>query len=126
MATAAVQLPTQPQGFTSNYNDSAPVVATKGAKLEKHHVDTVLNFFKPSEDGSPPPPTYVGRPETYERPIDTHKARIYDVTGEEDKYTLDGQGFQFVSHVSNEKDFLDDEKIKEGYYKEVDQLLKDV
>lgn len=128
MATAAVQLSTQPQGFNSNsnYNASAPLIVTKGSEIEKHYVDTVLNFFKPNDDGSPPKPAYVGRPETYERPVDTHNARIYDVTGEENKYTLDGQGFQFVSHVSDEKAFLDDEKIKDGYYKEVDQLLKDV
>lgn len=129
MATAAVQLATEPQGFTNNtsdYNNSAPLVVTEKHNPTKHDVDTTLNFFKPNEDGSAPKPAYIGRPETYERPVDTHDVKINDVTGDEDKYTLDGQGFQFVPHVSKEKSFLDDEQIKDQYYKEVDQLLKDV
>lgn len=51
---------------------------------------------------------------------------IHDVSGEEDKYTLDTYGFQFVKHASKEKGFYDVEKIKEEYYPETEQLVKDV
>ena len=49
---------------------------------------------------------------------------IHDVSGEEDQYTLDSHGFQYVKHESKEKDFTDDEKIKAEYYPEMEQLLK--
>ena len=51
---------------------------------------------------------------------------IHDVSGDEDKYTLDTYGFQFVKHESKEKDFYDVEKIKTEYYPETEQLVKDV
>ncbi|KXT09304.1 hypothetical protein AC579_2860 [Pseudocercospora musae] len=125
MATAAVQQPSQ-HSFISDFRPSAPAVATKDKKVEKHDVHTTLNFHKDNEDGSPPRPTYVGKPETYERPHTTENVIIHDVTGDEDKYTLDSHGFQFVPSVSIEKDFLNEDQIKDQYYKEVDQLLRDV
>ncbi|KAF1848187.1 uncharacterized protein K460DRAFT_333958 [Cucurbitaria berberidis CBS 394.84] len=63
---------------------------------------------------------------TYDRPFEVHPATIRDVRGSENKYTLDGNGFQFHRNSAQEKDFLDDEKIKSGYYAETEQLLKDV
>lgn len=48
-----------------------------------------------------------------------------DVRGNEKDYTLDKNGFQFYRHTASEKDFLDDEQIKSGYYAETEQLLKD-
>jgi len=50
---------------------------------------------------------------------------VRDVSGRESEYTLDGNGFQFYKHVSTEKEFVDEEKIKEKYYAETEQLLKD-
>jgi hypothetical protein len=62
---------------------------------------------------------------TSERPHAPHAVTIHDIAGDEDKYTLDSHGFQFVKHESKEKDFLDDAQIKAAYYPEVEQLLKD-
>ncbi|KAF2661039.1 hypothetical protein K491DRAFT_588114 [Lophiostoma macrostomum CBS 122681] len=76
-------------------------------------------------NGSPPHPTYTDRPETYNRPVETHSATVRDVSGREKEYTLDGNGFQFYRHTSVEKDFKDDEQIKAQYYPETEQLLKD-
>jgi hypothetical protein len=90
-----------------------------------HHVHTTLNYFKDNEDGSEPAPNYVGKPETYDRPIQPLDVVVQDITGEVDKYTLDKNGFQIYSHTSQEKDFLDDDKIKAEYYPETEQLLKD-
>ncbi|RYP46929.1 hypothetical protein DL769_011359 [Monosporascus sp. CRB-8-3] len=117
MATADTQLPT-----------TALTTVAPGAKAAAapHDVDTVLNYHKPNEDGSPPHPTYVDRPETYERPVDVHPVHITDITGKEPDYTLDKNGFQVVSHTAQEKDFLDDDQIRAVYYPETEQLLKDV
>ena len=50
---------------------------------------------------------------------------MHDITGTEDKYTLDSHGFQIYIHASIEKDFVNEEKIKAEYYPETEQLLKD-
>lgn len=131
MATAAVQLPGNiPSGINSQqtYTGLSPSVNVKSndRPAAPHDVNTVLNFHKDNEDGSPPRPTYVGKPETYERPVATFPVKIHDVTGEEKNYSLDSHGFQFVPHVSAEKEFVDEEAIKGAYYKETEQLLKDV
>jgi hypothetical protein len=100
--------------------------STTSKRNTPQDVNTVLNYFKPTEDGSPPHATYIDRPDTYKRPSEAHRSIVRDVRGREKDYTLDGNGFQVHSNSANEKDFLDDEKIKTGYYAEVEQLLKDV
>jgi hypothetical protein len=121
MATAAVQLPQSTPTFSHQIlNTSTPSTQPK-----THDVATTLNYYKPNEDGSPPHPTYVDRPETYDRPVETHPVTVHDVTGREKEYTLDGNGFQFYRHTSVEKEFVDEEQIKEKYYLETEQLLKD-
>lgn len=96
------------------------------AAVQKHDIDTTLNFFKPTEDGSAPAPAYMDNPVTFERPPEIHKVTVRDVSGDEDRYSLDSHGFQFVQHTSEEKDFLDEDRVKDRYYKEVDTLIKDV
>lgn len=63
--------------------------------------------------------------QTYERPHTALPVTVHDISGEEEKYTLDSHGFQIYKHLSLEKDFLDDEEIKASYYPETEQLLKD-
>ncbi|RMZ88612.1 hypothetical protein DV736_g4158, partial [Chaetothyriales sp. CBS 134916] len=91
----------------------------------KHNVAAELYYYKDPGDGTPPAPSYVGKPSTYLRPHVTQNVVIHDISGDEDKYTLDSHGFQFVKHESKEKDFLDDNKIKAEYYPEIEKLLKD-
>ncbi|KAK0638497.1 hypothetical protein B0T16DRAFT_421263 [Cercophora newfieldiana] len=91
----------------------------------RHDVQTVMNYYLEAEDGSPPAPTYVDRPETYDRPIYPLNVTVTDITGNEGAYTLDSHGFQLVQHKSTETEFLDDAKIKAEYYPETEQLLKD-
>ena len=122
MATVAVIQPSSTPTHTSQTVQST----TTANKSGPHDVHTVLHYHKPNEDGSPPHPTYVDRIETYERPFEVHPVTVHDVRGRERDYTLDGKGFQLHRHSANEKDFLDDEKIKSGYYAETEQLLKDV
>jgi len=119
MATAAVQL------APGNTLDQVVETLTLEDSLAKHDVPTELYYYKDPGDGTLPAPSYIGKPNTYERPHVAQNVIIHDIAGEENKYTLDSHGFQFVKHESKEKDFLDDEKIKAEYYPEVEQLLKD-
>lgn len=121
MATAAVQQPQSTPSFAHQViNKITPSSANKA-----QDVDTVLHYFKPNADGSPPHLAYVDKPETYKRVPDLQNVTVQDVRGKEDQFTLEKNGFQFYKHVSREKDFVDDEQIKAEYYPETEQLLKD-
>ncbi|KIV80786.1 hypothetical protein PV11_08262 [Exophiala sideris] len=124
MASAAVQ---QPSG--SHSTSFEPVTTQSKASAaphqEKHHVQTSLNYYKDPGDGSAPAPSYVGKPETYERPYDALDVTVHDIRGEEKNYTLDKNGFEIFRRESVEKDFVDDQQIKAQYYPEIEQLLKD-
>lgn len=121
MATAGVISPSPAPTHTPHIIQSSTASGSNGPQ----DVNTVLHYHKPNEDGSPPHPTYVDRPETYDRPTEVHPVTVRDVRGREKDFTLDGNGFQLHRHTASEKDFLDDEKIKNGYYAETEQLLKD-
>ncbi|EED20647.1 conserved hypothetical protein [Talaromyces stipitatus ATCC 10500] len=95
------------------------------ADLHKHHVNTTLNYYKPAADGSPPKPSISGKPETYERETETLEVTIHDISGSELDYTLDKNGFQLYYHESKQKLFVDEDEIKNEYYPETEQLLKD-
>lgn len=120
MATAAIQPPTSVPSYVLETAQTSTSTHTEKPK----DVETTLNYYKPNDDGSPPHPSYVDRPETYDRPMEPHRVIVHDVSGSEKDYTLDGNGFQFHKHTSIEKDFADDEKIKSQYYPETEQLLK--
>jgi hypothetical protein len=122
MATAAVVVPSSAPTHTPQTTQSTTATSKTGSQ----DVNTVLHYHKPNEDGSPPHPTYVDHPETYDRPTEVHPVTVRDVRGRETEYTLDSNGFQIHRQITNEKEFLDDEKIKIGYYAETEQLLKDV
>lgn len=49
---------------------------------------------------------------------------VNDISGDEDKYTLDSHGFQIYKYESREKEFLDEDKIKSVYYEDIEDLLK--
>ncbi|KHN97572.1 uncharacterized protein MAM_04587 [Metarhizium album ARSEF 1941] len=119
MASATVQTPGSHASLPADRLE-APVPESP------HHVHTTLTFVKPNEDGSPQAPIYIGRPESYERPEVNMPVTIHDVSGHELDYTLDSHGFQFHHHESKLKDFLDDKEIRQVYYPETEQLLKDV
>ena len=103
MATAAVQLP--------------------------HDVSTTLNYIVPPPETpyfySPSIDPPEGKPRSNIN-SEPYPAVIHDVRGKEDTVGLDKTGFQFVRHESAEKEFVDEERIKAVYYKEVEELLKKV
>ena len=96
-----------------------------------HDVSTTLNYFAPLGDPSeeayryiyvtPPPGKHEHNLGDDPRPVVVHDAR-----GREDEFSLDVHGFQFVRHVSAETEFVDEQRIKEVYYKEAEELLKRV
>ncbi|RDW68370.1 hypothetical protein BP5796_09027 [Coleophoma crateriformis] len=87
-----------------------------------------LNYFRPPEDGSAPfnyveaPPR--GQPARNFGDFDI-QVPIKDIRGDESSYTLDKDAFAVIGSVapSAEKDFVDDESIKQNYYPEVEKLL---
>ena len=98
-----------------------------GDQIDKHHVATTLNYWADPGDGCPPTPIFIGKGRvTNERPHRAHNFVVSDVSGDEDKYSLDSHGFQYCRHESREKYFTDEQAIRTGYYEECEQLLKDV
>ena len=99
------------------------------AVLAHHPVSTSLNYFASTSNGEPPynftyspPPDGLPQSNISVEAIDTV---VHDIRGREDTVSLDTTGFQFVPHVSQEKQFVDDEAIRARYYKEVEELLKE-
>lgn len=123
MASTQIQTPGIPPHQLSSTLDQSSVQESESQSV--HDVNTTLNYYKDPPDGGPPPPNYVGKPESYERPVDTRSVLVHDIRGTEDQYTLDKTGFQIYNHQSVEKDFVDDEKIKKVYYPETERLLKE-
>ncbi|TCD65763.1 hypothetical protein EIP91_002248 [Steccherinum ochraceum] len=97
------------------------------AVLPPRDVPTTMNYYAQGENKEAPyqyvsdPP--AGKPKT-NVDKDTRSVVVHDARGREADFNLDQNGFQYVKHVSQEKEFRDDERIKEVYYKEVEELLK--
>ncbi|KAI5919812.1 hypothetical protein F4810DRAFT_714164 [Camillea tinctor] len=97
---------------------------------ERHDVSTLINYYKDPGDGSAPMPIRISdKTVKNERPSVAHPTIVRDITGEEGKYTLDAHGFQHCrrgSRLSGREDFEDAEKVKRVYYRECEELLRDV
>ncbi|KAG4219136.1 hypothetical protein PC116_g32384 [Phytophthora cactorum] len=118
-AVATTQVPITFLGIT----EEPPQTRTRRDVL------TNINYYKDPGDGSLPMPIVIAdNTVKNERPHIPQQTIIHDVTGEEDKYTLDSHGFQFLRHESATKslqDFQDEERVKAEYYPESIQLLKE-
>ncbi|KAF1962407.1 hypothetical protein CC80DRAFT_487873 [Byssothecium circinans] len=116
-------------------NNNAPNVSTsksddvnfQGLPIPRGPVTASLSFYKPPEDGSKPY-NYVEVP-TDGRPQRNfgeawHDVVIDDLRGQEQKFTLDNNAFDTIQGVpSEEHEFVDDAKIRDVYYPEVEKLL---
>jgi hypothetical protein len=49
---------------------------------------------------------------------------VKDMRSIRDQFTLDKNGFELVDHKTEEKDFLDEERVENVYYPEVAELIK--
>ncbi|KAF4633371.1 hypothetical protein G7Y89_g4742 [Cudoniella acicularis] len=92
---------------------------------QPHNVSTTINYHIDTDDGSKPLPYIVGQPQTYYRPSKPLSVTVHDIRGNEEKYTLDTNGFEIFRHESKEREFSDWETIKREYFPETEQLLKD-
>jgi hypothetical protein len=128
MAAAATQQAPTSSHFPSispSQQYTTTSILKNNQEYKPRNVSAVVNYFKENEDGSPPAPAYVGKPETYDRPTSPKNVTIHDIRGSEDKFSIDTTGFAVVQHKSEEKDFVDDEHIKRVYYPEVESILKE-
>ncbi|KAL8677003.1 MAG: hypothetical protein Q9186_006538 [Xanthomendoza sp. 1 TL-2023] len=107
-----------------NSKCSLSIRKKQSAASKGRDINTEFTYYKDPGDGSPPPLSYVGRPETYKRPVETQTHVVHDIRGEEDVYTLDTKGFQIYKHVCQETAFVDEEQIKRQYYPEIEDILK--
>jgi hypothetical protein len=106
-------------------HDSA--TTNNAGQVEKHHVATTLKYWDDPGDGSRPTPIVIGKGRiTNERPHLAHDFVVTDVSGDEDIYSLDTNGFQYCRHASCEKEFTDEHTIETAYYDECKELLKEV
>ena len=121
-STITTPAATAPHLLSNGYEVQASQTAPKGR--EARDVVADFNYYKDPGDGSPRAPSYVGKPETFERPAETRAMVVHDIRGEENKYTLDTTGFQIYRHVSQETAFEDEEQIKGRYYPEIEDILK--
>ncbi|KIP06712.1 hypothetical protein PHLGIDRAFT_35829 [Phlebiopsis gigantea 11061_1 CR5-6] len=100
------------------------------AVLPPHDVPTTLNYYIPADGNAEAPYQYVydppaGKPKD-NIGLEKHEVVVRDARNKQEEYglSLDTSGFQFVNHVSQEKEFKDDKVIETVYYKEVEELLK--
>jgi len=109
---------------TSRLDSSA---SNAGITIPRGPVTATLTFYAPPKDGSAPY-QYVESPppgEPQRNFGDTqHDVEINDIRGQESQFTLDNNAFEAVSNVpSEEKEFVDDEHIKQVYYPEVEKFI---
>jgi hypothetical protein len=100
--------------------------ATQTQTATKDPVLAELNFYNPLTNGEKPYNyMYIHEPRRNYTDV-SRVVPIHDIRGHENEYTLDKNGFQVVKSTTAEKEFKDDNQIKEGYYKEIEELLKNV
>ena len=86
-------------------------------------VDTTLNYYlEPSQGGSSS--FYPGTAGNYRRKFDEQPVQVSNIRGSETDFKLDKQGFELRRHVCNEKEFADEDVVKDVVYKETAELLK--
>lgn len=100
------------------------LLSTMGEALPR--VEASLNYLVPTTEKpvayayTPPP----GVPQTTRR-NDPKTVTIYDARPILDQLSLDTQGFVLTQHESKVVDFYDAAEVREVYYPEVEQLLKE-
>lgn len=102
------------------------VKPTSGFGAKPRHVQTTINYYRDPGDGSEHAPSIAGKRSTFNQPSIDLDTVVTDITGSEDQFTLDSHGFQLVDNISRMKEFDDDDRIKEEYYPEVEQLVREV
>lgn len=87
-------------------------------------LETTVGYIKVAHDNDDLVVDGV-EPEHDRFPRDYRPAIVRDVRGHEDLYTLDGSGFQWYTHRSSEREFVDPGRILAVYYPEMERFLKE-
>lgn len=88
-------------------------------------VQTILSYYLEISEGG----TDCIHPGTAGDKCRKHKpvpVTVRDMRGPDEEFTLDTHGFQLVSHNAVEKSFRGDGVVKEKYYQEIIDLMKEV
>jgi hypothetical protein len=113
MATETSTVTTVPTtSFTLKHSSSA----------EPIDVEVDIHYFKEPEDG-----TAAGREDLASnnpKSCDTRLTIIRDIRGQEHNFKLEVNGFEYFHHPAPEPSELEDEKIKETYYLEMESVVK--
>ena len=98
-------------------------------EIPSGETNSTLVFYKDPADGSKPwnyvekPPEGSPQRNYGENP---HEVSIHDIRGREQDFQMNVNGFGVLHGIeSEEKDFTDDEHIKQVYYPEIEKLLID-
>lgn len=69
---------------------------------------------------------YPGTAGGYRRKFDEVLMPMTDIRGLEEELDIEKQGFTYVNHVITEKEFANEDGIKERLYPEISELVKKV
>ena len=90
-------------------------------------ITATMNYL--GDTPGPPYMYYVQPPEgqAFTNVVDdARKVRIADVSSALDRFALDTDGFEFVTHGHEFNDFLDDEAVRSEYFPIVEQFFRDL
>lgn len=83
----------------------------------------IFKHIDPSTIGASKPWTKVDGPGQSFKYMDVERP-VHNIRGKEDQFSTDNSGFAVFNEPAQEKAFTDDQAVRDGYYKEVEQLLK--
>jgi len=98
------------------------------------HILAQFNFLKPLDLYNTEKPywLFIGKPDSDPKVETTNVVTnmvtgimVKDVRGYESEFTLDKQGFRFITHNQTFKSFDDEEKVKTEFLPEVERIIKD-
>lgn len=104
-------------------------VDTEALGEEKRNITTLLNYWKrletPSVSVDFSAPGAQERLDGLSNLDDAHRVLIHDVRGEESKYTLEHNGFQYVHHhVKELEGCSNEEQLREVLLPATEELVK--
>ncbi|MBD2214778.1 methyltransferase [Nostoc linckia FACHB-104] len=102
-------------------------VIDKLASQDLPYVEANLNYLVPMAQKpvnyTYEPPSGIPRSNTA---YEIRKSRIYNARSRREDILLDREGFAFTEHNTNVRDFYNEDEIRQVYYPETEQLLKEV
>ena len=88
---------------------------------------TQLQYVKVSEDGKALGPSTWGKTDYEQDREQLVPVTIHDARGRQADFNLDKHGFQLIKYptIMKKEDYMNEENIKNIYYPEVEQMVKD-